>query len=477
MNYKDIFLLYLYVFIILGIYIFSVLMAYIGEINEKWDDYKCNPVIMPIAGYIKQGIPDPVEFTDKNFKDCAAVLMKPVAEAGINAPVKPVLGVFENTLGSLNDSVFSVFGVLVYRFRMMMMSVLQSLSNTFNVVSSSIQGTGFRVQYIMKRLGGIMTTIVYKLASIVKLQEASYNYSLRLTKIILGIGLAVGLFNTPIMIFTTAMIALLKLDGIKFCFHPDSHVTLWGGEKIKAKHITPGNKLEGGEYITSTFKLRSQGKKFVKLGGMIVTEDHKVIHDGRIIEAREHPDVSECHSRYNNPPYIVCWNTSIGSFKQGGIIFQDYEGEKIVNNAEGLHENTPLPVWYDDFYSYKQARNIKIGDKIGLNRAMVLGLVKTRVPRAKCVYLRKTGNIRERDIMVGEHSKIEIGKIYNTNRDGDYTISKNENINIQEGGARDIYLYTFITNKGRYEISPGIFFYDYENTPVQLTRPKSKLNT
>jgi hypothetical protein len=452
MNYKDIFLLYLYVFIILGIYIFSVLMAYIGEINEKWDDYRCNPMIMPIAGYIKQGVPNPVEFTDNNFQDCASILMKPIAETGVNMPVKPVLGVFENVLGSLNDSVFSVFGVLVYRFRMMMMTVLQSLSNTFNTVSSSVQGTGFRIQYIMKRLGGVMTSIVYKLASLVKMQEASYTYSLNLTKIILGIGLGVGLFNTPIMIFTASMIALLKLDGIKFCFHPECDVELYNGEIIKAKNIRTGHRLKNGEYIITSFKLCSQGKKFVNLGNMIVTEDHKVIYGGKVIEAKYHPRAYRTNN-IKNKSYVVCWNTSTGTFKQSGIIFQDYEGEKILENAEGLEQNITIPVWYDGFFSYKKMKDVKLGDTIGFNKTKVLGIVRTIVEPSRCIVFQNMDK-KKGEILLGENT------IMNMSRNEKYIIRSNYK------EMDYVTLYTFITDKKGYVIKNNEFVYDYENTQI-----------
>jgi hypothetical protein len=432
-------------------------MAYIDEINEKWDDYKCNPVIMPVAGYIKKDAPNPIEFTNKNFEDCATILMTPIAESGVNMPVKPVLGVFGDVLGSLNDSVFSVFGVLVHRFRMMMMTVLLSMSNTFNTVSSKTQSTGFRIQYIMKRIGGIMTTIVYKLASLVKLQEASYNYSLNLTKIILGIGLAVGLFNTPVMIFTTSMIALLKLDGIKFCFHPESIVTLINGQKIRAKNVTPGHILENGELITFSFKLKPQGKKFFtyknRSSKFIVTEDHKVYDKlfQRYVNAEDHPHMVQYNCE--EPEYLVCWNTSYGFFEQESVIYQDYEGKPLVNQAEGLDGDALVPIWIENQYiSHKKAKYIQLGDVIGLNKTEVLGLVKTRIEINQKMFI-KHGNEK---IYMGKDSEVIIPDCDTKNYiiEGDLLSPKKQSP----------YLYTFITDKGEIEIKSGIIFKDYEKT-------------
>lgn len=433
-----------------------------NEINEKWDEYRCNPLIMPIAGYIKRGVPDPIEATNNNFQDCATRLMNPIVEAGVNMPTKPILGVFGDTIESLNTSVYSVFAVLLYRFRLMMLTVLQSLSNSFSTVTDSTNSLGLRVQYIMKRLGGVMTSIVYQFASIVKLQESSYKYSLNLTKTILGIGLGVGLFNTPVMIFTTSMIALLKLDGIKFCFHPDSIITLSDGRKIKAKYIAPGHVLEDGSYCTTSFLLKPQGKKFVKIGSIMVTEDH-LIYDrskNEYVEAKHHSKSS--HYECNEPEYLVCWNTTIGQFEQEGVIFKDYEGNVIHNHAEGLIPSTKIPVWTgENSYRLTAVSMIQLGDTIGFNKTRVLGVVKTRIESNQKNMLVLKHRI------TGEKSTIYHGRntkfVMEQDKETDYLLDITSDFDTPDT-LNSPYLYTFITDKGSYRITEAISVVDYERT-------------
>ena len=107
MRSSDIFLS-LMIFIIFGlIYVLNILSVGIKKIKDNWVSYRCNPMIIPIAGYFDV---DPVE----NFTYCVQN-MQAIYMSDLLQPVYFVINGVTGLVGTVTDSlnsireVFSVF--------------------------------------------------------------------------------------------------------------------------------------------------------------------------------------------------------------------------------------------------------------------------------------------------------------------------------------------------------------------------------
>ena len=463
MNYKDVFILYIYYAIIFIIFLYTILHSSISYINSNWNKYKCNPIIMPMAGYIKYNIDNPTDFTEKNFEDCTTNTLLELSESSINLSLNPALDSFNNTLFTMNDSINSVYLLVLQRFRMMVQSTLQTLGGQFNIINQSIGSLGLRTKIMVKRLASVIITIAYSFASIIKTQEAAFNYGKKIAKIISIAGLFIPGVNV-------ALIGPIKKSGIlgskkkgkkglfNFCFHPSSYINLANDKQILAKYIRPGHMLEHMGYVTYTFKLKNIYKDFVKLKNIILTEDHKVYNEKnkKYMKSKYHPLSKKIHP--DNTDYIVCWNTLTGNFIQNNILYQDYEG-KCQNNNEGLCGNIMIPC-INSNNKYKKIKDIYIDDLIGYNNAKVYGIV-----------IHKCSSNKIRTLKINNY-KYQCGKdtiIKNINNEHvileddwkGYNSDIEYNINIDKP---TYYLYSFITDKEHIQISQDLYLTDYDNS-------------
>lgn len=147
--------------------------------------------------------------------------------------------------------------------------------------------------------------------------------------------------------------------------------------------------------VTSTFKLCGKGQPMVKLGNIIVSTNHYVLHDGKYIMACDHPDAIKTTETYDE---LYCLNTDNNQIRIGNYTFLDYDenttaDKDTMNYIENRINATNTTKTYN-FTEYrpainentivktmngpKMAKDIKLGDKLTTGSEIV-GLIRTVV--------------------------------------------------------------------------------------------------
>jgi hypothetical protein len=164
------------------------------------------------------------------------------------------------------------------------------------------------------------------------------------------------------------------------------------------KDIRIGDVLEGGERVTASFQFAADGQEMVAFpGGVKVSTNHYVQHNGKWIKAIHHPESIEIGPWAGGDTHpLICLNTDTHTFTVGNWVFRDYdetsEGDaEAMRKAETILNGKPssstvtnsdmacaplTQILYKDGSSVPAA-NICLGDE--LSHGKVVGIVKKEV--------------------------------------------------------------------------------------------------
>ena len=275
--------------------IFSVIvvlmfqMGSIKEITENFAKYRCNPIMMPFAsnfGY------DPKE----NFNFCLSSVFNMKA-AEIFAPIYKLLSQFTAVITQIVNAT---------------LGIRKLFSNFFLSVNGFIANVRNRIQELLFRLR--MTF-------------------LKMTNLM---GKVYGTMYSVIWMGTSALTAGNNLadNGLvkflfEFCFDPNTPVRTEKGLIKPIKEIMIGEKLAHvhgkAPVVTSVFRFNGTRTPMVRIGKILVSEEHFVQHMGQWIPARMHPSALPTESCRE----LVCLNVSGNEFIVGTglheLIVSDYD--------------------------------------------------------------------------------------------------------------------------------------------------------
>jgi len=112
-----------------------------------------------------------------------------------------------------------------------------------------------------------------------------------------------------------------------FCFDPDTLVDIEGKGKIPIRDVTIGDSFTGTQdHVTGTFRFMADGQTMVRVGSVLVSTNHYLLHGGKWILAKDHPDAipsADWSGGADRP--LICLNTTSHSFPVGGYTFRDYD--------------------------------------------------------------------------------------------------------------------------------------------------------
>jgi hypothetical protein len=136
------------IFVVFFLLFFStILVVGIENVNENWETYRCNPMVMPFASLFGH---DAVE----NFNHCTGSVQK----TQLNSIMKP----FNQQMNQMkDDSIQNKKASRMSAFRQFgMMSILSSLSGTLSVVAENLAVETNRgslvVTNVLRKMGGVM---------------------------------------------------------------------------------------------------------------------------------------------------------------------------------------------------------------------------------------------------------------------------------------------------------------------------------
>jgi hypothetical protein len=351
------------IFFAVAIYGISKIMDY-KDIKENWSKYRCRPDVMFMADFYGHS-------SGENFEYCLSQGFTKNASKTVS-PFYTYLSQFVTTLLTLLSSLNSIrltFATLVGSVS----KTFSDFSNRFKSLFFNIQTKFIRLRYLMDRVFATMFSVIFMGMSGIK---ATTNFG-----------------NTFLFQF---------LDT--FCFDPDTPVLIKKKGLIPIKNVVIGDVFQKtNDIVTSTFSFIADGQEMVKLGDVLVSTNHYLLHEGKWIMSVDHPDAvkaGEWNGGVKRP--LICLNTSSHSFPVSSYIFRDYDetpdGDiETMNTVDKQLNGTPT---FTQAQSYDTccysstlikmkngtsipASSICLGDELSFGT--VIGLVKKECNEV-CVY-------------------------------------------------------------------------------------------
>ena len=311
--------------IIVSFYLFG--LSRVQFLKQHWAEYRCNPVYMPMAGFVGDSIVSNfTKCTMKGFQDYAGFMMDPLMAE---------FSVVNETLSEVGGAMNSM--------RTMMSSTRSGFLGIIGAVFGKIQNLISQFQYIIVRMRTLLSRIVGTMLSFVYIF-----YS--------GMETGTSVMNGPI----GKTVSFL-------CFDPSTFVVLNERKGIAMQYLKVGDTLHTGEVVTAVYKIDATDVEMFNLYGINVSGHHKVKFGDTFIKVKDHPNAI---SIPNNLKFLTCINTDTHKIHLRGIEFLDFvESEK------------PLPSISDNLLIELENREqMRITDvKLGLklkDGGKIVGIVK-----------------------------------------------------------------------------------------------------
>jgi hypothetical protein len=269
----------------------------IQKVKDNWETYRCRPDVMIMADYYGHDSGENLGYCLKNGFD------KRAREA--IAPFYTYLGKFVEVLMTMLNSINSI--------RMIFATIIGSATQIFTEFSGRIQALFYRFQMAAIRMKMLMGRVFATMYAVIFMGMA-------------GIKATQNFGNTFLFKF---------LDT--FCFDPDTEIVLQNGTSIPIKEVKVGDYLKGGQKVTAAFQFAADGQamvslqketepKVVSLPEILVSTNHYIRHEGKWIEAKDHPDaVASADWSGGNDRPLICLNTDTHTIPIGDYIFSDYD--------------------------------------------------------------------------------------------------------------------------------------------------------
>ncbi len=340
-----------------GLY-FILGLSDIKEIKENWPKHRCKASVMPFASVYGFD-------TQENFTYCMSNIM--TMEAGpLLTPVFQILGTIIGAISIIINTINS-FRVQIATMMGGINTIFQNFTDRISQITAKVKVSSQRIKSLMLRLYGIFFAIIYMSVSGFR---ALNNFS-----------------NTFLFKF---------LDT--FCFDPDTPVDIQGRGRIPMRNVRIGDKFINGTRVTGTFEFGADGQPMVRLGDILVSTNHFILHEGKKIRADEHPDALIAlpwTGGKENP--LICLNTDTHTIPLGGYTFMDYDesdeaDDESMKMIEGIVNAglsvSPKSFSYSNCFASdtevlmkeggsKKVSDVKVGDC--LTTGIVVGKVQKEV--------------------------------------------------------------------------------------------------
>jgi hypothetical protein len=360
-----------------GLFTYMLVRADIDAIKGDWVNRRCELPVMVMAGLCK---PDDnpktrMAFAQENFTFCVKKNIDSVLKAAF-APLYGIAGQHVSSLGTMQGPINSVRAMLsnaVESFKKLM----DRQYRQFTAVNAKLVQTWQHLLFSVGRIQAIFYSVVYAGLSIQTLIQNTLGFTLRAIMIFIGIMVSIiillffVLFPVIPVILTmitilaaaasVAFIGVSELGGAggmagAFCIDPSARVVMKDGTCKELKDIKLGDELLSSKSLNQVIGILeadASNVKLVEIGGILMSEDHRIKHNGLWILAKDHPGAVATDKKLDR---VICLNTTTHEVclfaKNSEILFVgDWEE---VDSEEGQH------LWIDMVNSILNGPDSKI---------------------------------------------------------------------------------------------------------------------
>ena len=269
----------------------QMVIAQISTVSSDWNEYRCNPLFMPIAKLFGQ---DP----ETNFANCMQTTQGGLMD-GFLAPIKFLITIITGATGSL---------------------------------STGLQGVRGAVGNMRSSIGGILGNFAAFLTNfVIAIQKMMISVKDIIVKISATVQVFIHMINTQMYLGKSIIDG--PIGGVidLLCFDPDTPVKLKNGSCKKMKKIKTGEILFNGQEVLATMKIKGDNQTILykifseSLNEYIYVTGSHLIQDkssGRFIHVKKHKKSAKTNII---PKKLSCLVTDNHLIPIGEHIFWDWE--------------------------------------------------------------------------------------------------------------------------------------------------------
>ena len=331
--------------------------AFRTSIGENWETQRCDPYVVPIAGFFKPAA-DPrtaAQFATDNWNYCQKQYIQNGVRIAAQAP-KALADAEAASVGVMQD-ISSVVADVFFNLWNVCYETYSAFMEKMKTVARLFQNFFLNLYGITERLNAAALSIIYGLISLIISVVNSIQVTLLVAIIVVGIILIMqillfflflpisGLIITVTAIVSVAVVVMAtaiaaatvsEMFGSGACFVADTPVILVTGETCPIRDIRLGDVLMDGGRVTAIHRFRTTDTVY-DLDGICVSGDHLI--DG--VRVSDRPDALPLAWAFR---HLWCLTTTTRRIPCKGIhdplLFADWE-EIAADDTEALRE------WYE----------------------------------------------------------------------------------------------------------------------------------
>lgn len=503
---------------IIILFIFFIAISYFYIMNNikpilaDWENQRCNPSVMPFAGFINNGSgTTPLEFTGQNFTHCTQSILTNITAYAFK-PFYYLMKVMTDAFSELSGAINSIRAEFDKIRNSIKEFSTDTMGRTLNITMPIVQMM-IGIKDMGAKMLGVLSASLFTLMGSYLAMKSLFLFMINLiitiliilagtiTGLIVANILAFGALSPVIAINTGIMIAILiptimikifmddvmnlstrSTPSVPGCFEDKTPIKMKDNSVKSISAVNVGDELMDGAIVTGIMKLSSEHQTIYKLNNIIVTGEHRVHYDkAGWIKVKNHPDSIVVNDF--NKPYVYCLITNTKTFLVGECesehttLFSDWDD--IDDDVIAKLTKNCVPMGYippnftsEDIHSYLD-NGLHPSTKIKLMNGKELTIT----------------NINVNDILIGGETvigtiKIDATKLkygifeYRLDNGLNILCSGNININNYLGGINtfnlygnpilyespELYLYQLLTNTGSFNAN-GLNIGDY-NTGI-----------
>jgi hypothetical protein len=270
------------------------LFASVKEIREKWPEYRCNPMYMPLSENISEDFTYCVQNMQSNMM---GYMLQPITY---------VLSNITNMSGQFMQSIQDV-REMFNKIRTFATSIIQTIFGVFLNIIIEFQKITIGIKDLIGKIIGVMVVLLYLMDGSIKTMKSAW--------------------NGPPGQLTRAL---------GKCFHPKTKVKLFGGKIVAIEDLEIGNTLDDGSRIIATMKIdnkdiETREELYILRGRGVEGSDIYVTGSHLVVDSRTSRYVKVCDyfqaEKQNEvvTDWFCCLVTSTNKIQIGKEIFCDWE--------------------------------------------------------------------------------------------------------------------------------------------------------
>lgn len=459
------------------VYSYSVVMINALSIKNDWVNQRCNPKVIPFAGFIfKPKNKSAIEFTGENFNFCIQDILQQITGFAVQ-PFTFLLSYITNIFNQLGKAINIIrdfFAKLRTNFTNIaenilsrilnmlipMQQILIALQDSFSKGQAILTAglyTALGSYYTLQSLLGGITNLIIEILIIMASMIIMFfiiPFTIPMAITMSGIFLAISIPLAIIVVFMTQVLHIRPDLGIPdlprppSCFDKNTKIKMLDGSYKSIENMQCGDILYNNVKITAKMRLNAKDSIMYELNGIIVSGSHRVFYENKWIFVKDYPCIKPILNY--SEPYLFCLNTTSKTIIINDFIFCDWDELYDCNLEQILNCKITNKLKHNNNLIIKETNNIHFYIDNGFTSDTIITLENGI---SKCINQIEIGDILVNNDVV--YGTVEIDAT-------DLSILPHEYLGSTKLNNKVNKLYHLFTNSKKINIGP-IVYGDYNS--------------